>query len=78
MNNMQRFLNEVVEVPTDDGLISNETNQAVLSHVWQEVFHLLDAIPKEIADIDAGGIAGLVQGQLELAMLQRWLGEQDE
>ena len=66
----RRFLD--VLAPNED-----RTNQEILSDIWQEVFHLLDRIPREVADIDAGQIAGEVQRQVECAMLRRYLDELD-
>ena len=75
--NYKQFLAENNSTTDDAGYIVDETNQEILSHIWQEVFHLLDKIPSEIANIDAGAIASQVQHQVECQMLRRYVDSFD-
>lgn len=75
MDEMKKFLAETVEFTHDDGCINAASNQEILSDVWQGVFHLLDAIPREVCgDFDAGAIASLAQRDLEFYMFRLYLG----
>ena len=69
----RQFLDTNHSKKDDDGYIVDETNQEILSHIWQEIFHLLDRIPQEIANIDAGAIASQVQKQVEVELLRKYV-----
>lgn len=70
----QRFLDYRHGGVDPDGYIIDESNQDVLSHVWDTVFQLLDGLTAEGLDkLDAGEIAQLVTSLVERELLRNYL-----